>query len=72
MIEPKYKVGERLNYVNGYGVEWGERTVTGIDERSGRPCYFIEPTDTPWFAVSEDCLHPMPPPKPADPDFGSW
>ena len=50
----KFKVGDKVTYTNSNGVFLGVRTVIGIEESEIRgPCYFITPTDTPWFAVSE-------------------
>lgn len=72
MMQHKYKIGDRLNYTNPQGVCWGERTVTELDERSGQPCYYITPTDTPWFSVGESCLEPMPPEPEPNSEFGSW
>jgi hypothetical protein len=53
---PRFKVGQIVNYTNCYGVFWGARTITSIERRTGRPCYNITPTDTPWFAVGEECF----------------
>ncbi len=52
----KFAVGDQVIYTNPFGVCWGIRTITGLDARTGKPTYFIEPTDSPWFSVSEDCL----------------
>ena len=50
----KFRVGETVHYVNPQGVDFGNRKIIGLDERTGRPTYYIEPTDTPWFSVGEE------------------
>ena len=50
----KFAVGDTVVYTNPYGVCWGLRTITGLSERSGKPTYFITPTDCPWFASDEE------------------
>jgi hypothetical protein len=52
----KFKIGDKVIYTNSNGVCWGERTIIGLDERTGEPTYYIDPTDTPWFSVREDTL----------------
>ena len=59
MTNSKYKVGDIVTYINAYGVNWGKRKIVEVTERTGRPCYYIEPTDTPWFAVGEENLYPV-------------
>jgi len=54
---PQFKVGDKVNYTNDYGIEIGERTVVGITSWYGNDFrYFIEPTDSPWFPVNERSL----------------
>lgn len=53
----KYKVGDVVIYINPNGVNWGKRTIKALDSRAGRNTYYIEPTDTPWYSVGEECLH---------------
>lgn len=55
-MTPKYKVGDFVIFTNSYGVCFGEREIVSVEERTGKPCYIIKPTDTPWFAVPEDEL----------------
>lgn len=62
-MQRKHKVGDDVVYVNDYGVCWGIRKVIGIDERNGKPTYYIEPTDCPWFSVDENNLTK---PEPSD------
>jgi len=55
-IEYKFKIGDKVNWVNSNGVNLGVRTVIGLDERTGRPTYYLDPIDTPWFSVGEEEL----------------
>ena len=58
MSEPKYKVGEIVNY-SCNGNNWGDCEILGMDKPfavSGEPRYFVAPSDTPWFAISESDL----------------
>lgn len=54
----KYKVGELIRWTNSNGVDLGIRKIIGFDERTGRPTYFLDPIDTPWFSVGEEELSP--------------
>jgi hypothetical protein len=56
MIEYKFKIGDRVIYTNSNGVMIGEKTIIGLDTRTSEPTYYIVPTDTPWFSVSEEGL----------------
>lgn len=56
MINHKFKVGDVVLYTNPQGVFWGERKIVKLDERCNRPTYYIEPTDTPWYSVGEECF----------------
>ena len=56
LTKHKYKIGDKVIFVNDFGVCWGVKTITGLDERSGRPTYHYEPTDTPWFSTNEENL----------------
>jgi len=55
-IEHKFKIGDKVNWTNSNGVKLGVRTVIGLDVRSNRPTYFLDPIDTPWFSVGEEEL----------------
>jgi hypothetical protein len=57
-LKIKFKIGQKVIFTNDYGVCFGEKTITGIDASSKARgvCYFYEPTDTPWFATSEENL----------------
>ena len=52
----RFKVGDAVVFTNDFGVCWGVRTVTGLDERTGKPTYFLKPTDAPWFSTEESNL----------------
>lgn len=56
-LQPKHKVGDEVTYINDYCVNWGPKTIIGIDFSRGRPTYFIEPTETPWVSIEEKNLH---------------
>ena len=56
-IEYKFKVGEKVNWINSNGVDLGVRTIIELDERTGRPTYYIDPIDTPWYSVGEEELY---------------
>lgn len=49
----KFTVGQQVVYTNDYGVCWGVKEIIGLATRSEKPCYYIRPTDAPWFPVSE-------------------
>lgn len=55
-VAHRYPIGAKVVFTNDYGVCFGVKTVTGHDERGGRPTYHYEPTDTPWFATDESNL----------------
>lgn len=52
----KYKVGDKVEWINPNGVDLGEREIIGLEYRNG-PTYFINPTDAPWFSVAEENLY---------------
>lgn len=59
MEKSKFNVGDRVIYTNSNGVCWGEKTITGVSPISYSNSgfgYKIEPTDTPWYYVKEECL----------------
>jgi len=55
-IEYKFKIGDKVNWTNSNGVNLGVRTVIGLDSRTNRATYYIDPIDTPWFDVGEEEL----------------
>lgn len=55
-MDRKFSVGEKVVFVNDFGVCWGVKTIIGLDVRMNRPTYFYDKSDAPWFSVSEDNL----------------
>jgi hypothetical protein len=57
---PKFTVGQKVIFINEYGVNWGEKTITEHewDEVRGNT-YLYAPTETPWFMTSERNLHAL-------------
>lgn len=63
MKEPKFKVGDKVDFINDYGVVFEDRIIIGIDTTSQMatkypemPRYHIEPTDCPWYSKEEKNL----------------
>jgi hypothetical protein len=56
MVKHRFKPGDKVIFTNVFGVCWGVKTITGLDERTNRPTYHYEPTDTPWFSTAEEHL----------------
>lgn len=56
-VKHRFKIGDEVVFTNVFGVCWGVKTITGLDERNG-PTYFYTPTDTPWFSTDEKHLVP--------------
>jgi hypothetical protein len=52
-MEHKFPIGAKVIFTNEFGMCFGVKTVTGHDQRGGRPTYHYEPTDTPWFPTDE-------------------
>lgn len=52
----RFKIGDKVVFTNCYGVCWGVKTITALDERTNRPTYHYVPTDTPWFSTGEENL----------------
>ena len=50
----KFAVGDKAIFVNDFGVVWGIKTFIALDERSGKPTYHYEGSDTPWYSVDEN------------------
>lgn len=52
--KPKYSIGQKVVFINDYGVNWGVKTITGYEWGDVRGhTYQYEGTDTPWFHSSE-------------------
>lgn len=57
--KPKFNVGDRVTFINDYGCEWPDKTITEIIPNTLGEIptgwrYYYAPTDAPWFAVRED------------------
>jgi len=50
----KFSVGQKVIFINEYGVNFGERTITAreVSEIRGK-VYGMTPTDCPWFKSKE-------------------
>ncbi|QOJ19503.1 MAG: hypothetical protein HRU77_01605 [Gammaproteobacteria bacterium] len=60
-INPKFSIGDEVNYTNPQGVDFGKRKILGIEiweeyHGDNRVRYFLSDSDTPWFPVGETCL----------------
>ena len=71
-MKPKFKVGDKVTMINDYGVKFPNKTITEVIEKwlgcSGSRAwdenayktlgakYKYEPTDTPWYSVTEEHL----------------
>lgn len=57
MINYKYAIGDKVDYVNEFGVLFKERVITEIDTTSvDKPMYFIN-TSAYWISKDEYCLY---------------
>jgi len=54
----KHAVGDKVVFTNCFGVCWGVKTISALDERSGKPTYHYEGSDTPWFSSAEEHFIP--------------
>lgn len=58
-VLPKFKVGDPVTFVNGYGVKFPERVITEVDafdKDRGEFRYFFAPHDAHWHSVRESLL----------------
>jgi len=55
-MKHKFAVGDKVIFTNDFGVCWGVKTIIALDERSDKPTYHYQHSDTPWFSVHEDNL----------------
>ena len=51
--KPKFAPGDRVTMTNDYGAVFPRKTILSFRQTDYGPAYFIEPTDTPWYAVPE-------------------
>lgn len=63
-MNPKFKPGDQVAFINGDGCKFTGKTIVkslkaseffGVSKYKGFR-YYIEPTDSPWFAVAENEL----------------
>ena len=55
----KFNIGDEVKYTNSNGVYLGVRKIIGREKISYSAAdrgYYIDPTDTPWYAVAEERL----------------
>lgn len=54
--KPKFKIGDKVDFVNDYGVVFPDVTITGVDywEESNLPRYFFAPTSNPAHYSSKE------------------
>jgi hypothetical protein len=53
----KFNIGDKVDFVNDYGVVFKNKIVIGLDESEEVTRYFIEPTDTHWISKKAYSLH---------------
>lgn len=53
---PKFKIGDKVDFINDYGVKFPDVVITGIDywEESNLPRYFFAPTSNPAHYSSKE------------------
>ncbi len=54
---PKFKVGDKVDFVNDYGVVFKDKTITEVESSDYGFKYQFEPTDTPWHLSYEKNFH---------------
>lgn len=53
----RFQIGDRVTWVNDYGVKFPERTIIGRDGGDGdEPRYFLAPHDAWWMSIRESQL----------------
>lgn len=56
-MESKFKIGDKVDFVNDYGVIFRNRIITDIEVIDNRYRYQVVPNDTPWFLKYEKNLY---------------
>lgn len=52
--KPKFSTGQKVIFINDYGVNWGEKTLTNYEWNEVRGhTWQYEGTETPWFYSNE-------------------
>ena len=59
MLQPKFKVGDEVDFVNDFGIVFNNKKIIGInyDFSPGDITYNIKPTETPWYPAEEKNLY---------------
>jgi hypothetical protein len=60
MEKYKFEIGDVVIWTNENGVYLGPRTIINRVMIDGKARYYLDPIDTPWFAVSEKNLTAAP------------
>jgi hypothetical protein len=58
ILNNKYNIGDKVDYVNGYGVLFEDKTIVGFEPTKYGMRYYISPTKTPWLSEKEAELFP--------------
>jgi hypothetical protein len=53
---PKFKVGDKVTFINDYGIKFPNKTITKIEFIQNEPRYYLEPMDAYWFPNYEKNL----------------
>ncbi len=62
MIKAKYKIGDKVDFINDYGVIFKGKEIIKVDTASKtaieyeEPLYYIKPTDAHWMYKRENNL----------------
>jgi hypothetical protein len=56
-MENKFNIGDKVDFVNDYGVIFKDKVITDVKLINGEFRYQIEPNDTPWFLIYEKNLY---------------
>ena len=56
-MKTKFNVGDKVDYVNDFGVVFTGHTITELDIREDEIRYFID-IDCSWVSIKEKNLHP--------------
>lgn len=72
--EPKFKIGDKVDFTNDYGVKFPNLTITGIDYWEGyaEPRYFFEPSGNPAHYASKEVNFKLTPIVKDSPLKGTW
>lgn len=51
-----FGVGDKVVFTNDFGVCWGVKVIAAVALWDGKPRYYYEGTDTPWYPTHEKNL----------------